>query len=335
MTVEVGDLEWALVTAQHRSLRQAAQALNVRQSTLSRRLRDLEDQLGAPLFERTSGGSRPTIAGLEFLEAARHILEETEALTTRFKTRARGESGHLSIGVHASLSAGNLRATLIEHRRRLPEVVLRLVDGSSDHLISDLANASIDVAFVVQGNRRWNGKSLPVWSERVVVALPENHDLTRRDGILWTDLKGEALLLPQRGPGAEFLLLLTNKLGCSDPCRILQHDVSLDRFLSLVGAGWGILLALEGATGAVYPGVVFREVHDERGPTRLEFRAYWRATNSNPSLGPFLEMLRERYPDISSDLRRADEAFGKGNFRGAVEAIPASLAPSERKGGGS
>ncbi|MCW6511981.1 LysR family transcriptional regulator [Lichenifustis flavocetrariae] len=72
MSVELRDLRWAIVAARHRSLRQAAEALNVRQSTLSRGLRALEFRLGAVLFERTNGGTRPTIEGQEFLEAAQH-----------------------------------------------------------------------------------------------------------------------------------------------------------------------------------------------------------------------------------------------------------------------
>ncbi len=135
MTVELRDLGWAIVASQHRSLRQAADALNIRQSTLSRGLRDLEYKLGATLFERTNGGTRPTIEGQEFLDAARRIVEETEAITARLKTRSRGESGRLTVGVHASLSVGNLRATLLEHRRCFPNVETHLVDGSSDHLI--------------------------------------------------------------------------------------------------------------------------------------------------------------------------------------------------------
>ena len=156
-------MRWAIIVSRHRSLRQAAETLNVRQSTLSRRLRDLEHQVNATLFERTNGGTRPTIAGQEFLEAAQRIVEEVDGLVTRLKTRSRGESGHLAIGVHASLSAGNLRATLIEHRRRFPDVRTSFVDGTSDHLMSDLANAAIDVAFVAESDRRWNGKSLAVW----------------------------------------------------------------------------------------------------------------------------------------------------------------------------
>ncbi len=68
MSVELRERRWALVASQRRSLRQAAEALNIRQSTLSRCLRDLEYKLCATLFERTNGGTRPTIEGLEFLD---------------------------------------------------------------------------------------------------------------------------------------------------------------------------------------------------------------------------------------------------------------------------
>src|SRR5262249_16471145 len=77
MPIELKDLRWAIIATQHRSLRQAAERLNIRQSTLSRRLRSMEAMLGVQLFERTNGGTRPTIEGLEFLEAARGIIEET------------------------------------------------------------------------------------------------------------------------------------------------------------------------------------------------------------------------------------------------------------------
>jgi DNA-binding transcriptional LysR family regulator len=80
VSVELRELRWAIVASQRRSLRRAAEALNIRQSTLSRCLRDLEYKLGAALFERTNGGTRPTTEGLEFLESARRIVEETETI---------------------------------------------------------------------------------------------------------------------------------------------------------------------------------------------------------------------------------------------------------------
>lgn len=299
MKIELEDMRWAIIASQHRSLRQASEALNIRQSTLSRRIRHVEYQLGATLFERTNGGTRPTVAGQEFLEAAQRIIDDSEVMVVRFRTRSRGERGRLTIGVHASLSAGNLRATLLEHRRRFPDVEVHLVDGSSDHLRSDLASSAIDVAFIAEETAHWDGKVLAVWSERVVVALPEDHPLSSHDPVLWTELREERLLVPQRGPGPEFLKLLKGKIGCPDYGQVLHQDASLDRLLTLVGANHGILLALEGATGATYPGVVYREVHERDGPTRLNFRAYWRSANNNPSLRPLLELLAERYPNLS------------------------------------
>lgn len=55
----------------------------------------------------------------------------------------------------------------------------------------------------------------------------------------------------------------------------------------------------EGATGVRYDGVAYREVHDEDGPTRLNFSAYWRHNNTNPTLVPFVAMLGQRYPDLT------------------------------------
>lgn len=179
---------------------------------------------------------------------------------------------------------------------------MRLVDGSSDNLICDISCSTIDVGFVAESYTRWNDRSLSVWSERVILALPESHSLSGRDAVHWSDLRHEALLLPERGPGPELLKMLVSKVGYFDTDHVLRHDAGLDRLLTLVGAGWGSLLVLEGATGAAYPGVIFREVHDTEGPTRLPIRAYWRAANCNPSLPPFLDILRERYPDLSGVL---------------------------------
>lgn len=298
---ELRELRWAITTAQHRSLRQAAEALNVRQSTLSRRLRDLEHNLGAAIFERTNGGTRPTPAGQEFLESARRLLDDSDQITTRFKTQSRGEYGKLTIGVHASLTVGNLRATLIDHRGRFPDVETFMVDGSSEHLMADLASSAIDVAFVMESASQWGDNVLHVWSERLVIALPTDHTLASQETVRWHELRHETLLVPRQGPGPEFQRLLVSKTGHLHFCKVVEQDTGLDRLLTLVGAGWGVLLALEGATGAIFPGVTFREVHDEDGPTRVNFSACWRRTNSNPSLRPFLDMLRERYPDLSGE----------------------------------
>jgi hypothetical protein len=92
--VELRDLRLAVVASQPEG------TPNIGQSTVSRRLRDIEDRLGAVLFERTTGGTRPAIADLEFNLTAHRILEQVDTAFRRLKTRSRGEVGQLRIGVY-------------------------------------------------------------------------------------------------------------------------------------------------------------------------------------------------------------------------------------------
>lgn len=299
MSVEFRDLRWALAASRHRSLRQAAETLNVRQSTLSRRLRALEYQVGAELFDRSNVGTRPTQVGQEFLEAAQRIVDDTDSTLRRVKSRYRGESGELRIGVCTSLSTGNLRSTLIEHRRRFEAVEVHTIEGERERLLGEVTAGAIDVAITTNSRSTWNYRKLPLWSERAIVALPEQHPLSDHPVIKWQELSGDRILLTHRGVDPELEQVLSAKLNCSGRPRILYQDVGFDRLLSLVGAGYGVLPVLEGAAGFACAGVVYRELQDENGPTQLHFAAYWREPNGNPTLKPFLDLLRDRYPDLS------------------------------------
>jgi hypothetical protein len=109
--------------------------------------------------------------------------------------------------------------------------------------------------------------------------------------------------LPQQGPGQELETLIAVKLrNTAATERTVRQDVSLDRLLSLVGAGYGALLMFEGATGVRYEGVVYHEVWDDDGPARVPFTAFWRDANGNPALQSFLAMLREHHPDLSPEV---------------------------------
>jgi DNA-binding transcriptional LysR family regulator len=173
--VELRDLKWAIVASQHRSLRRAAEVLNIRQSTLSRHLRDMEQRVGAQLFHRANGGTSTTMPGREFLESARHILQETDAALHRLQTRSRGENGRLTIGVYASLSTGNMFATLSDHRRCFPEVEVQIVDGGHDDLICGLSSKAIDIAIMTNSAPNWDDRTLPLWCERAILAVHKRH----------------------------------------------------------------------------------------------------------------------------------------------------------------
>jgi DNA-binding transcriptional LysR family regulator len=295
--ITLQNLRYAISAAEHGSFRRAADALLLRQSTLSRCIRQLEESIGMTVFERSSGGVRATPAGREFLRVARSILEQLDALLSMAHSTGRGEAGRLAIGFYTSLSAGNFRASLMDFRHRFPQVEIEMIESSRARLITALSNGVVDIAIVIGGAPFPESNSLSLWGERIMVALLENHPLANKEFIYWTDLKAERVLLSRRDPGPELENLIATKLASSsDRPRIQFHDVSRGSLWNLVGAGFGITLLTEATVGTNFAGVVYRDVRDATEPTRIGYSAHWRADNENPALASFLKILSERYP---------------------------------------
>jgi DNA-binding transcriptional LysR family regulator len=121
VSIGLKHLRYAEVAERCGSFRKAADLLAIKQSNLSRRVRQLEEQLGIALFERTNGGVRPTPAGRGFINGARRVLIELQIVIDGAKAVGRGDAGYLTIGFYTSLSAGNLRASLVEYGRLFPQ----------------------------------------------------------------------------------------------------------------------------------------------------------------------------------------------------------------------
>ncbi len=126
--------------------------------------------------------------------------------------------------------------------------------------------------------------------------------MAERDAIYWTDLRNETVLLSQYDPGRELEDLLISKLVSSeDRPRIERHDVSRGIVKSLISMGLGISLVMESDIGASFAGLVYRELRDGTGSSRIGFSAHWRADNENPALNSFLKLLAERYPSPAGE----------------------------------
>jgi DNA-binding transcriptional LysR family regulator len=294
--VDLQHLRYAVAAADHGSFRRAAEVLLLRQSTLSRCISQLEHSLGMTVFERSSGGARATTAGLNFLRTARSILEQMDSLVNSTHYAGCGEVGRLSVGFYTSISAGNLRATLVDYQKRFSQIDICLKESSRVRLVTALRNGALDIAIVTSEQPLLGNQSMPLWSERILLALLEGHPLASKDAVYWTDLGGETVLLSQYDPGRELEDLLMSKLvSPEDRPKIARHDVSRGIIKSLIAAGFGVSLVTESDIGANFSGLTYRELRDGTGPSRVGFSAHWRSDNDNPALANFLNLLGERY----------------------------------------
>jgi DNA-binding transcriptional LysR family regulator len=290
-------LRYAVVAADEGSFRRAAEILLVRQSTLSRSIRQLENVIGISIFDRSSAGVSATPSGASFLIHARSVMEQLDTLLKTSRRIGRGETDRLSIGFYTSLSSGNLLAAVVDFRQRFPDIALGMTEKSRTHLMTALRNGTLDVAIVTGEVLLGDGDILPLWSERTLIALPEGHPLADRKTIYWTDLRGETVLLSQNDQGSMYEDLLTAKLlAPEDRPRVERHDVTSGSLKCLISVGAGVGLVTESDIGTRLSGLIYRELHDGAGSSCVGYSALWKADNDNPALAGFLKLLTERYP---------------------------------------
>lgn len=245
--------------------------LSIKHTVLSRSIAQLEYLVGTSLFERSSGGIKPTVAGRAVLRIARLILEQVDILVDTGRSGGRGDTGHLVIGFYTSVSTGNLRATIAEFKTLLPQIELATMERSRFHLMIALRNGTVDVVVSPGRVASKDVESLLLWSERILISLPQDHCLAAREIIYWADLRNEKILLSKTDPGQELEDLLISKLVLPDDRPAVErHDVSRGIVKNLTSMGMGLSLVMESDVGASFAGLVYRELHDGTGPTRLK-----------------------------------------------------------------
>lgn len=296
MPFNIRQLRYAIAAADHGSFYRAARALDVEQSTLSRAILKLEHSIGMSIFERSRSGVTTTLAGSTFIRSAKPMVDTADKLVKMMRAAGQGRAGGLMIGHNSSVSAGNLRATILNWIETHPDVDMECVESDRSLLLAGLNTGEIDIA-ILMGVAGQNGfRCEPVWSERMLVALPESHPLANQDVVHWTDLREERFLLPITDPGPAIRDMLLGRLalsGSKPDIRVLRS--SRETVLSMLGVSSGVSIVCEGSTGALYPDVVYRPIHGEQGPALTGFSAYWCEDNINPTIHRFLGFIKSRY----------------------------------------
>lgn len=294
--IELRQLRYLIAAAEAGSFSRAARNLNIKQATLSRHILQTERRLGMALFDRKTRGATLTGDGAAYLRIAQRIMKEWDELNAWLSATINGHTGKLAVGFYTSFSAGNLRATLGEFSDRFPEVRVRGFERDRDMLLAGIESGLLDIAIMI-GEAPYRGlMSRPFWSERVLVAMPERHPLTKRERIHWADLTGEKFLLTERDPGPETRNMLLGKLGMPGYTpKIDMDDITRETVLSAIALGGRLSIVAESALGIQVPGVTFREVHETNGHMRIGFSGYWREDNENTVLRRFLDFVAVRY----------------------------------------
>lgn len=284
-----------LSVAQRGSLSQVAELQRVSQSTLTRQMNALEQEVGGRLLERGPAGVALTATGHALCEAMGPVLVEFDRAMARVREHAAGKQSTLHIGYLLSAGPRYLNPALARLRREHPEVKVALHDQSPGEQIAAMRRGELDVALVGQSGtlltREFYVQQITV--RPVVVALAATHPLAERETLGLAELKGELFVrVPEADlPGYNrWLVQLCRRAGFRP--RFTSDAEGLTHGLALTVTEHAVTLVPDYTSEMKVPGVVYRALVTEP-PAGWPLIVAWQRGRSSRAVRTLVAALQE------------------------------------------
>jgi DNA-binding transcriptional LysR family regulator len=290
--METRHLSYFCVLAEQLHFTKAALLLNMAQPALSHQIRQLEDELGTQLVERTNRRVRLTAAGEVFLVRATRILELLDQAARETARVGQGETGSIVIGVVSTAVCSVLPALLRQFRREYPDITVDIREMEPGEQVEALRKETIDIGLLFLSIQDSAFDSLVVSRERLILALPTGHSEASAEKVRLRDLVGETFLIPRKQPLPGFHELVLETLGSAG---ISTPRLQLTRLLQTA------VFLVAGQLGAALVPESFREHLRVRGcvyrdlagkPAYSDLIGLWRRNNVPPALRRFIQQLK-------------------------------------------
>jgi DNA-binding transcriptional LysR family regulator len=281
--MELRHLRYFVAVAEELHFTRAAERLGIKQPPLSSQIRQLEREMGTPLFRRETRGVKLTEAGALLFDEARRILDQVERAKVGVQSRARGETGHIHLGFAGATYLQRLVLSIIRaYRERFPGVVLSPEQSNTARLIAALHGGEIDVAFVRPPIIDGEGIALdPLIDEPMMIVLPEWHPHAGDPSMPLAALAQETLILFPRtiGPGLHDAIIASCQRAGFSP-KLGQEASQTVSIVHMVAAGFGVSVVPQSLQRIHAEGAVYLNIEGEapRAPISLAYRRDDRST---------------------------------------------------------
>lgn len=236
--MQLQQLRYVVAVAEEQHFTRAAARLHVAQPSVSSAVRDLERELGAPLFHRARGTVDLTAAGEVFLLWARQALADVERGRVEVRELLGLRRGRLALGATPSLTTSLLPPALADFHARWPDIALTIREAGSRDLATALAAGALDVALVILPVPHEGLATTPLAVEELVLAVPADHPLAGRDAVEVADLRDLDLVVPREGYDLrEATLAACHRAGFAP--RLSVEGGEMAGVLALAAAGLG------------------------------------------------------------------------------------------------
>jgi DNA-binding transcriptional LysR family regulator len=288
-TIDFESLRYLLVSSEIGKLGKAAEVLGVETSTLSRRLAQVEDELGVTLFERGHFGIRLTAAGKGVMVHVRRLLADLEAVKMSGRCNGSGNVGEIRVGVRMPPVGEPIQSLLSSWHARYPQVGFELHEMNERDILTALEERRLDVAFMTKHTLWPHAVAEPIYRERLLAALPTGHPLATRKTLKWDILRDETFLVQGWEESQTAREFFASFLGSG--VRFQSHAASKQSILALVGSGFGVTLVTRSQSHVRFPGVVFRQILEDNAWVAIDL--VWAPESEAPVVGRFVAFMRD------------------------------------------
>jgi DNA-binding transcriptional LysR family regulator len=282
-----------LAVAEEQNLHRAAERLNIAQSALSRRISDLERELGGTiLFERQARGVAITEAGRVLAEDVRRILLDIEEAGRRVLRVAHGDLGTLRVAFsEAMIRRPVLPVALKRFRETYPDVDLRPMPLTSDAQRNRLRGGETDIGFVIEeAGDREDFELMRLGIDQFVLAVPDDHRLANVDAVQLRDLIDEPLILPGRQVSPRLFGRMMGAFDARGISPIIAVEIAaVDIAYGLVSAGLGLAIVTAARPETAPPGIVLKNLADFDLPLPLSM--IWPKDRELPLVDRFVAIV--------------------------------------------
>lgn len=290
--MDIRHLRYFYTVAQCGSITHAAEKLGIEQPPLSQQIRQLEKELGVVLFQRLTRGVKLTESGFLLLPRARTILELQKQFLTVADGLARGEQGHIRLGLAGAVPLLPIIPSFIRRFREIvPNVTISLEESNTPALCASLHDSRIDIAIIRPPAP--NPTRLTIFhllNEPTVLALPKGHRLASHPVISLEMIAGDPLIIFPRelGPGFHDAIISTYQRTGVTPI-MGQQAPQISGTIPLVAAGFGVSVVPKCLCQIHAGGVNF---HTISGPApRATLAVAIRSGQNMPVVNRFVQML--------------------------------------------
>jgi DNA-binding transcriptional LysR family regulator len=292
MGMDLKSLRYFVAVAEARSVGKAAQRLHMAQPPLTVQIRNLEAQIGTPLFLRESTGMRLTDAGSALFARAREALALAHEGFEAARAVGAGRRGRLTVGYMFSLGYAILPKLVPLLHRGLPDVELQFVEMSAATCETQVLQHKVTVGLCMPPIQRADVANTIVGSQPLRLAVPANSPLARLTSIPMARLQDQKMIaLPSVKEDADTSMVAALLRRHQVTVQVVERVETVHAALALVLAGEGCAVVPACAAAGLPSGVVVRKL---AGVTEgFDVAVSRRLDVDSPFIEPFIAAARQ------------------------------------------